>query len=113
MGSSNSSLLEIGISKALGGDTSLFAFPSKPLYELEDAKPYNKSIPVKPAVVTYPKTAAQAAAIVKCAVRAGLKVQARSGGHSYANYCMFYDSPKHSSELRIGKVSGEWTAPLL
>lgn len=101
MGSSQSTpqpLVE-NISKALGGDTTLFAFPSKALFKDHDAKPYNQDIPTKPAVVTYPKTTAQVAAIVKVAVEAGLKVQPRCGGHSYANYCIPPQYPK--VELRL------------
>ncbi len=87
MGSSQSTFRK-SIKKALGGDKELYALPGNPLYALNDVKLYNLSIPIKPAAVTYPKTVAQVAAIVRCAVEAGLKVQARSGGHSYANYCM-------------------------
>jgi FAD/FMN-containing dehydrogenase len=86
MGSSQSALAK-SIKGALGGDGDLYAFPGKPFYQIQNVKPYNLAIPVKPATVTYPKTATQVAAIIKCAVDAGLKVQARSGGHSYANYC--------------------------
>jgi len=77
-----------GIKAALGGDDKLYAFPSKIGYQLEDVRPYNLTIPVKPAAVTYPKTSGQVAAIVKIAADNGLKVQARCGGHSYANYCL-------------------------
>lgn len=88
MGCSQSAL-GTSIKKAVGGDRDLYALPGSPLYAIKDVKLYNLSIPVRPAAVTYPKTAQQVAAIIKCAVDAGLKVQARSGGHSYANYCMF------------------------
>jgi FAD/FMN-containing dehydrogenase len=93
MGCSQSSLLQAAlvqsIQEALGNDTELYAFPGDPLYKLKDVKVYNLSIPVKPSAVAYPKTSAQVAAIIKCAVAAGLKVQPRCGGHSYANYCTF------------------------
>jgi FAD/FMN-containing dehydrogenase len=87
MGASQSAL-EKSITAALGGDEALYAFPGKPFYQIDNVKPYNLSIPIKPAAITYPKTSAQVAAIIKCAVDANLKVQARSGGHSYGNYCM-------------------------
>lgn len=87
MGASQSAL-EKAIKAALGDDDGLYAFPAKPFYQIDNVKPYNLSIPIKPAAITYPKTAAQVAAIIKCAVEAKLKVQARSGGHSYGNYCM-------------------------
>ena len=86
MGASQSALAT-SIKTALGGDDDLYAFPGSPFYQIKDVKPYNLGIPIKPAAVTYPKTTAQVAAIIKCAVEANLKVQARSGGHSYANYC--------------------------
>jgi FAD/FMN-containing dehydrogenase len=79
--------LVASVKEALGNDSDLYAFPGDPLYKLKDVRVYNLSIPVKPSAVTYPKTSAQVAAIIKCAVEAGLKVQPRSGGHSYANYC--------------------------
>ncbi|KFY18438.1 hypothetical protein V493_08617 [Pseudogymnoascus sp. VKM F-4281 (FW-2241)] len=87
MGASQSAL-ENAITAALGGDESLYAFPKRPFYQIGHVKPYNLSIPITPAAITYPKTTAQVAAIVKCAVDANVKVQARSGGHSFGNYCL-------------------------
>jgi FAD binding domain len=79
--------LRQGLSQALGeDDDDVLAFPDKLLYLFKDAKPYNLDIPIVPAAVTYPKTAEQVADIVRYAAGAGLKVQARSGGHSYGNY---------------------------
>lgn len=72
---------------AVGGKRDLVAFPSNLLYQFKDAKPYNLDIPIIPAAVLYPDTVEQIATIVKLASEANLKVQARSGGHSYANYC--------------------------
>jgi FAD/FMN-containing dehydrogenase len=86
MGASHSAFAN-SIVAALGGNDALYSFPGDPLYQLNDVKLYNQGIPITPVAVTYPKTAAQVAAIIKCAVQAGLKVQPRSGGHSYANYC--------------------------
>jgi FAD/FMN-containing dehydrogenase len=83
------SIFDKSIKRALGNDRDLYAFPGKPFFALRDVKLYNLSYPVKPAAVVYPRTAAEVAAVIKCAVDAGLKVQARSGGHSYANYCLF------------------------
>ena len=87
MGNSQSVFVK-SIKAALGGEDDLYAFPGSPFYQIQNVKPYNMAIPIKPAAVTYPKTAAQVAAIIKCAVENNLKVQARSGGHSYANYCI-------------------------
>jgi FAD/FMN-containing dehydrogenase len=73
--------------EALGGDHKLLALPSKRLYQFTDVKRRNLGIPITPAAITYPKTAEQVAAVVKCAVDFQLRVQARSGGHSFGNYC--------------------------
>ena len=85
MGNS-SSTVRTCFSNAVGGNNALLAFPNKPLYQLTDVKPYNLDIPVTPAAVTYPESADQVAAIIKCATKLNLKVQARCGGHSYGNY---------------------------
>ncbi|CRG91115.1 hypothetical protein PISL3812_08163 [Talaromyces islandicus] len=71
---------------AVGGNALLATFPTTPLYQELDVKPYNLDHPVTPAAVTFPETIQQIANIVKCAAEADIKVQARSGGHSYANY---------------------------
>ncbi|KAH8703282.1 putative glucooligosaccharide oxidase [Talaromyces proteolyticus] len=88
MGNTTSSAVEQCLVSAVGGDTSLLAFPNAPLYQAIDVMPYNLDHPVTPAAVTFPTSAEQVAAIVKCAAEADIKVQARSGGHSYANYGM-------------------------
>ncbi|KAH8811103.1 hypothetical protein F5884DRAFT_671455 [Xylogone sp. PMI_703] len=77
-----------GLVAALDGQSDIVASHDKLLYQIQDAKPYNLNYPIIPAAVTYPRTAEQIAAIVKYGAEAGLKVQARSGGHSYANYCI-------------------------
>ena len=64
----------------------LVALPNKIGYMITDVKPYNLGIPVDPAAVTYPTVPEQVQAIVKCASTWNMKVQARSGGHSYGNY---------------------------
>lgn len=70
---------------AVGGNHSLVAFPSQANYSAIVA-PYNLDIPVTPAAVAFPYNATGVAALVKCAVTSGYKVQAKSGGHSSANY---------------------------
>ena len=77
-----------GLLAALNGQDRLVAFPNKLLYQFEDAKPYNLDYPIIPAAVTYPETPEEIAAIIRFASTANLKVQARSGGHSYANFGM-------------------------
>jgi hypothetical protein len=65
-------------------------FPSDPLFGLKHVKPYNLGVPSKPSAVTYPKSTDDIAKIVKCAVDNSLKVQARCGGHFFANYGVSY-----------------------
>ena len=76
--------------EAVSNDKNLVAFPDKRHYQKDDVRTYNLSIKVTPKAVTYPKTSAQVAAIVKCAVDFQLKVQARSGGHSYGNFGILF-----------------------
>lgn len=56
------------------------------LYQPLWVKPYNLAIDVNPAAVIRPNSSEDVAAIVRCAADNGVKVQARSGGHSYANF---------------------------
>ena len=89
MGNQSSSVIEQCLTTALGGSNADFYATAKtPLYQLSHVRPYNLDVSVKPAAITYPKTADQVAAVVKCAAQNNLKVQARSGGHSFQNYCM-------------------------
>ncbi|KAE8320564.1 hypothetical protein BDV39DRAFT_213361 [Aspergillus sergii] len=71
---------------ALGGNAGLVAFQNQLLYQTTAVHEYNLNIPVTPAAITYPETAEQIAAVVKCASEYDYKVQARSGGHSFGNY---------------------------
>ncbi|TGO87696.1 hypothetical protein BPOR_0209g00040 [Botrytis porri] len=50
--------------------------------------PFNLRLQYTPTAVTLPKAQEQVANCVVCAARAGLKVQPRGGGHSYASYSM-------------------------
>jgi FAD/FMN-containing dehydrogenase len=56
------------------------------LYQIAWVKPYNLDIEVTPVAVIRPTTAEDISAIVKCAVSNNVKVQAKSGGHSYGNF---------------------------
>ncbi|KAI4640872.1 uncharacterized protein J4E79_011802 [Alternaria viburni] len=53
-----------------------------------DVHPYNLNYNIVPAAISFPKTQEQVSEVVKCANAAGVAVQARSGGHSYANYAL-------------------------
>ncbi|KAJ6474700.1 hypothetical protein C8R47DRAFT_986679 [Mycena vitilis] len=92
MGASNSTLsapsqpgspLQLCLNNVSALDVS---YPQDLLYQLSDVKPYNSDIPITPAAVTRPTTADDVAKIVQCAVASAVKVQPRSGGHSYGNY---------------------------
>ncbi|EXK36009.1 hypothetical protein FOMG_09198 [Fusarium oxysporum f. sp. melonis 26406] len=50
------------------------------------ASPFNLGRIVLPAAVVRPSTDEQVSGFVRCAADSNVKVQARSGGHSYANY---------------------------
>ncbi|KAF2086851.1 Glucooligosaccharide oxidase [Saccharata proteae CBS 121410] len=84
--SSTSGGLQSCLTNAVGGNHDLVAFPNKFLYQEEDVKPYNLDYEITPAAVTYPESADMVSAIVQCAAQYDVKCQARSGGHSYANY---------------------------
>jgi hypothetical protein len=58
-------------------------FPSSSVYAA-DTLAYNHRLAYKPAAVVYPSTVQDVAKAVECASQAGIKVAARSGGHSYA-----------------------------
>jgi hypothetical protein len=50
--------------------------------------PYNLRLKYTPAAVTLPTTPQHVSDSVVCAVAAGVKVQARSGGHSYGSFSL-------------------------
>ena len=68
-------------------DVTLRTFPQDEDY-LSKINRYNLDYPVYPAAIVRPKSVEQVSAAVKSAVKAGVKVQAKSGGHSFANYCL-------------------------
>ena len=65
------------------GRTGFAGFPGSPGYQTSWVQPYNLDIQVVPAAVVRPQTAEDVSGIVKCAAANNLKVQAKSGGHSY------------------------------
>lgn len=71
--------------KAVDGQTSQVKFADETSFQQTDVRPYNLNLPYEPFAVTYPKSTKQTAGIVQCAAPYGHKVQARSGGHDYAN----------------------------
>lgn len=50
------------------------------------SQPYNLRLPYKPAVIVLPTTNQHVQDAVSCGSQTGLKIQAKSGGHSYASY---------------------------
>ncbi|OAG11159.1 FAD-binding domain-containing protein [Paraphaeosphaeria sporulosa] len=50
------------------------------------AQPYNLRLPYKPAVIVLPTTNQHVQDAVVCGAKGGLKIQAKSGGHSYASF---------------------------
>lgn len=48
--------------------------------------PFNLRLQYDPAVITIPETQDQVSTSIACAAAAGLKVQPKGGGHSYASY---------------------------
>jgi len=81
---STPSPLETCLSNVCKGRFNCVGFPSDPLYQLAWVKPYNLAVGVTPVAVVRPSTALDVAAIVKCATQNKVRVQAKSGGHSYA-----------------------------
>ncbi|PIL24479.1 hypothetical protein GSI_14233 [Ganoderma sinense ZZ0214-1] len=53
-----------------------------------DASPFNLRFNWKPAALVYPQDSAGVAAAIKCGADNGVKVNARSGGHSYAAFAL-------------------------
>ncbi|KAK3295219.1 uncharacterized protein B0H64DRAFT_321750 [Chaetomium fimeti] len=86
MGTAHSSLQKC--IDGVGNNRAGFAgFPNNPLtYQPVWVHAYNLDIPITPAAVVRPQTAAEVSGVIKCASAHGVKVQARSGGHSYGNY---------------------------
>ena len=50
-----------------------------------DIKPFNSRLPFTPAAVAVPTTIPQIQAAINCGRASGLKVSAKSGGHSYSS----------------------------
>lgn len=81
------------IAAALGGDSSLYAFPQDILEELTNNHPYNLDYPWTPAAIVYPRNTIDVSNVVVCASEYGIAVQAKSGGHSYKNFGEREDDP--------------------
>ncbi|PLN80611.1 FAD-binding domain-containing protein [Aspergillus taichungensis] len=74
------------LQSCLDAATPKVAYEGDPLYQATAVKRYNLDIKVSPAAVTFPQNAQEVAEVVRCAAENGTAVQAKSGGHSYANH---------------------------
>ncbi|UNI23960.1 hypothetical protein JDV02_009747 [Purpureocillium takamizusanense] len=86
MGNGQSTPLQQCLSTVCNGRLGCVAFPSDALYQAAWVKPYNLDVPVTPIAVFKPSTAEDVSGAIKCAVKSNVHVQAKSGGHSYANF---------------------------
>ncbi|KAI1434367.1 hypothetical protein GGR50DRAFT_408060 [Xylaria sp. CBS 124048] len=86
MGQSSSTALATCLNSVCNGRSNCVAYPNNPLYQVSWVSRYNLALPVTPIAVTRPDTADDVSKFVKCAVANNVKVQPKSGGHSYANY---------------------------
>ncbi|KAJ6485687.1 hypothetical protein C8R45DRAFT_1074889 [Mycena sanguinolenta] len=78
--------LQLCLNNVFSSSTGSVSYPQDILYQIAEVKVYNQHIPITPAAVTRPITSEEISKIVQCAVASGVKIQARSGGHSYGNY---------------------------
>ncbi|PHH88122.1 hypothetical protein CDD83_7942 [Cordyceps sp. RAO-2017] len=86
MGSGHSSGLATCLDAVCNGRHACVAYPDHLLYQASWVDRYNLDIPVHPIAVTRPSNADDVSGFVKCAAANNVRVQAKSGGHSYANY---------------------------
>jgi hypothetical protein len=84
MGNAPSTPLQTCLNTICAGRAECVSFPSNPFYQLAWVKPFNTDVDVEPVAVIRPRNAKEVSAAVKCAAAQGVKVQAKSGGHSYA-----------------------------
>ena len=74
-----------GVLQCLNGKNVPYKMTSDSDYS-ELVEPYNLARPFKPSVVVLPQTQQNVQDAVVCAAQNGIKVQAKSGGHSYASF---------------------------
>ncbi|KAI0455459.1 hypothetical protein F5B21DRAFT_513956 [Xylaria acuta] len=86
MGQSPSNPLAACLNTVCNGRSDCVAYPDDPLYQISWVNRYNLDLSVTPIAVTRPETAQDVSGFVKCAATNNVKVQPKSGGHSYANY---------------------------
>jgi FAD/FMN-containing dehydrogenase len=52
----------------------------------QDIAPFNQRVPYTPVAIVVPSTVSHVQAAVSCAAKVGVKVNPKSGGHSYASF---------------------------
>ncbi|KAB5514915.1 hypothetical protein GE09DRAFT_916345, partial [Coniochaeta sp. 2T2.1] len=52
----------------------------------QDVAPFNQRVPYTPVAIVVPSTVAHVQTAVSCAAKVGVKVNPKSGGHSYASF---------------------------
>lgn len=82
MGSGTSTPIRDCLNAVCANRPDCVSYPSDNFF-ISWAIPFNLEFPVTPTAVLRPVNAVDVSAAVKCAKANGLKVQARSGGHSY------------------------------
>jgi FAD/FMN-containing dehydrogenase len=71
------------------------------------SKPFNLRLEYKPYAVVLPTTNQHVQDAVVCAAKCGIKVQAKSGGHSYASFSSGGKDGSMSECQRRGSLTGD------
>ena len=103
MGNGHSSPIQNCLNAICADRTACVTYPGDPLFAWW-SKPFNLEFPVVPIAIIRPQTANEVAEAVKCATKNGLKVQAKSGGHSYG-YAL---RERCIAELTVQKLWLRW-----
>ena len=72
----------------------------------QSASPYNVALPYNPAVIVIPSTTQHISDAVVCAGKSHVKVQAKSGGHSYASFGLGGQNGSMVRLLDSGSICG-------
>ena len=71
-----------------------------------DVAPFNTRLAYTPAAIAVPTTTAHVQGAVSCGVKLGLKINAKSGGHSYASFGLGGENGHLVIELdRMSKIT--------
>jgi FAD/FMN-containing dehydrogenase len=89
------------IADCLGSKNVPVVWPNAPDYA-NLSEPFNLRLAYKPYVIVLPTTNQHVQDAVVCAAKCNIKVQAKSGGHSYASYSSGGKDGSMSEFQRIG-----------